>query len=124
MSNLIAQTPYNIGGPLRGIGNYGLEGLSAGQSPSLFSQILTAIVGLMTLIAGIWFIFLLLAGGIAWIGSGGDKGKLAQARTQMFTGVIGLAIVVAALFIAEIIGGLIGFGNILNPVTYINNLSP
>lgn len=124
MLNLIAQNQYPIGGPLKGIGNYGLETLPALQSPSLFSQILTAIVGLMTLIAGIWFIFLLLAGGIAWIGSGGDKGKLAQARTQMFTGVIGLAIVVAALFIAEIIGGLIGLGNILNPVTYINNLAP
>ena len=124
MQDFIAQVETTIGPPLRGIGNYGLEGLSAGQSPSLFSQILTAIVGLMTLIAGIWFIFLLLAGGIAWIGSGGDKGKLAQARTQMFTGVIGLAIVVAALFIAEIIGGLIGLGNILNPVTYISNLSP
>ena len=124
MKNLLAQNPVNIGGRFEGIGPYGLQFNQPSASPNLFSQILTAIIGLMTLIAGIWFMFLLLAGGIAWIGSGGDKGKLAQARSQMVTGVIGLTIVVAALFITEIIGGLVGLGDILNPVTYINMISP
>ena len=124
MNNLLTQVQHNLGGPFQGIGSYGLEGQNANRSPFLFSQILTAIIGLLTLVAGIWFIFLLISGGIAWIGSGGDKGKLAQARSQMFTGVIGLAIVVAALFIVEIIGGLIGFPDILNPVSFINSISP
>jgi hypothetical protein len=121
MQKYLAQVNHPFGSPLQGIGPYGVGGTG---SPTLFSQILTAMVGLLTLVAGIWFIFLLLAGGIAWIGSGGDKGKLAQARTQMFTGVIGLAIVVAALFITEIIGGLIGFNEILNPVNFLNSISP
>jgi hypothetical protein len=124
MQNLLAQNEHPLGNPLKGIGTYGLQGTNATQSPTLFSRILTNIIGLLTLVAGIWFLFLLLAGGIAWLSSGGDKGKLAQARTQIFTGIIGLAIVVAALFITEIIGGILGFGDILNPVSFINSISP
>jgi hypothetical protein len=56
--------------------------------------------------------------------SGGDKGKLAEARSRMITGVVGLTIVVAALFIAEILGSLVGLGDILNPTSYINRISP
>jgi hypothetical protein len=122
--NLLAQIEYPIGNSFSGKGIYGLEGQSAGNSPALLSNILTSIVGLLTLVAGIWFMFLLITGGIAWIGSGGDKGKLAEARSRMITGVIGLTIIVAALFIAEIIGGLIGLGDILNPTNYINAISP
>jgi hypothetical protein len=122
--DLLSQVSHPIGNALRGIGAYGLEGQQSNKSPTLFSTILTNIVGLMTLIAGIWFMFLLITGGIAWIGSGGDKGKLAEARTRMVTGVVGLTIVVAALFIAEILGNLVGLGDILNPVNYINRISP
>ena len=122
--NLLAQNEYPIGNSFRGKGIYGLEGQSAANSPALLSTIITNIIGLLTLIAGIWFMFLLITGGIAWIGSGGDKGKLAEARSRMITGVVGLTIIVAALFIAEIIGDLIGIGDILNPTNYINYISP
>jgi hypothetical protein len=122
--NLLSQVQYNIGNSLKGIGAYGLEGQNPSNSPALFSGILTNIVGLITIVAGVWFMFLLLTGGIAWMGSGGDKGKLAEARARMITGVVGLTIVVAALFIAEVLGSLVGLGDILNPASYINRISP
>ena len=112
INKLIAQTSVPIGQPLEGIGPYGRGG---SDSPDLFTEVLTRIIGILTIIAGIWFIFLLLSGGIEWMSSGGDKGKLASARSKMFSGAIGLAIVVAALFIAEIFGGLVGMTDILNP---------
>lgn len=119
MKNFIAQNPQNIGGPITGIGNYGT---SANWQVN-FSRILTVIVGLLTVIAGIYFIFLLISGGIAWMASGGDKGKLAAARSTMVSGAIGLAIVVAALFIAEILGGLLNI-NILDPSSILDTLGP
>jgi len=110
MHNQIAQVGHNIGEPLNG---QGFLGTTTGAVDNLV-RILTVVVGLMTIIAGIWFIFLLIIGGISWIASGGDKGKLASARSQMLSGAIGLTIVVAALFLAQVVGGLIGLGNILD----------
>ncbi|OGM14924.1 hypothetical protein A3A76_02230 [Candidatus Woesebacteria bacterium RIFCSPLOWO2_01_FULL_39_23] len=124
MEKIIAQVQVTIGPRLNGVGTYGLEGQASSNSPALFSSILTAIVGILTLVAGIWFMFLLISGGIAWMGSGGDKGKLAEARSRMVSGVVGLTIVVAALFLAEILGILVGFEDILNPSNYINTIAP
>ena len=118
MKEILAQVQQNIGGTVTGIGPYGDPGGWQGK----ISNIITAIIGLLTLIAGIWFIFLLISGGIEWMASGGDKGKLAGARSKMFSGAVGLTIVVAALFIAEIFGGLIGLSNILDPVGEIMSL--
>jgi Type IV secretion system pilin len=120
MNKLLAQTEVPITGPINGIGPYGNSGNAFNQ----LTTILTVIIGLLTLIAGIWFIILLITGGIAWMSSGGDKGKLADARSRMMSGAIGLTIVVAALFLAEIFGGLIGFPDILNPAGLLNSISP
>jgi hypothetical protein len=120
MKDLLTQNPQNIGPPLTGIGTYGNPSGWQGK----FSDILTKTIGILTIVAGVYFIFLLIAGGIAWMASGGDKGKLAAARSTMFSGAIGLAIVVAALFIAEIFGGLIDLPNILNPSYVLNSLAP
>ena len=120
LNDLIAQRPVNVGVPISGEGPFGT---SANASQN-FTRILTIVIGVLTLVAGIWFIFLLLTGGIEWMGSGGDKGKLASARQKMFSGAIGLTIVVSALFIAQIFGGLIGLPNILDPAGEIGRLMP
>ncbi len=121
MNRILSQASETIGPPLQGIGTYGTGGAS---SPSNFTRILTVVIGIMTLVAGIWFIFLLISGGIAWMSSGGDKGKLAAARSSMVSGAIGLTIVVIALFLTEIFGGMIGLDSILDPAGMILNISP
>lgn len=121
MEKYLAQTQQDVGVPITGLGNYGYAGST---SASRFTSGLTAVVGIITLIAGLYFVFLLIAGGIEWMSSGGDKGKLATARSRMFSGAIGLAIVVAAIFIAEILGGLVGLPNILDPAGTLINLAP
>lgn len=121
MLKYIVQNEVPIGQPFQGIGSYGVGG---GGSASRFTGIITKVIGILTLVAGIWFIFLLISGGIQWMSSGGDKGKLAAARSSMVSGGIGLAIVIAALFIAEIFGGILGLPDILNPAGLIVNLGP
>jgi hypothetical protein len=119
MNNLLSQTEQNIGN-ITGIGPYGTSGNAFNQ----LAAVLTMIIGLLTLIAGVWFVFLLITGGIAWMSSGGNADKLANARSRMLSGAIGLAFVVAALFLAEIFGGLIGFPDILNINALLESISP
>lgn len=120
MNNLLAQSQINIGQ----ISGLGPLGVNPSDAPNKFNQILTLLIGILTLIAGVWFFFLLITGGIAWMAAGGDQRKLSEARSRITTGLIGLVIVVAAIFIIQIIGNLLGFGDILNPASYIDLLVP
>jgi hypothetical protein len=121
MEKLLSQVPRAVGGPFSGIGPIGVGGAGAGGT---FANVLSAIIGFLTLMAGLYFIFLLISGGLAWMSAGGDKGKLASARGTIFSGVIGLAIVVAAIFIVQLIGGLIGLTDVLDPVGALLRLGP
>lgn len=114
MKNLIAQG-INIG-PLRGKGPLGLEGAGdAGGAGGLFTKALSTIIGVMTVVAFIWFTFMVLIGAIRIIVSGGDKAQLEAARKQITTGIIGVIVVIAAIFIAQLVGTLLGVPDILNP---------
>ncbi len=68
----------------------------------------------MTIIAIIWFIFVLITGAISMIGAGGDKAQVENARKRITTGLIGLVVVVIAIFLVDLIGNLLGIENILN----------
>jgi hypothetical protein len=76
----------------------------------------------MTIIAAIWFTFNLITGAISIITSGGDKVKVTEARSRITMGLVGLVIIIAAMFIIELIGTLIGFDLVLNPAGFIRNL--
>ena len=111
---LLAQAEKEIGDPLRGIGPLGLEDLSASQAPSIFNKFISGIIGLMTIIAIIWFVILMIMGAIGIISSGGDKASLETARKRITTGIIGFIMVVAAIFVVQLIGRLIGIPDLLD----------
>ncbi len=112
-------------GPIRGFGNLGLEGQTTGEiAGSRFSGFLSGAIGLMTVIAAIWFIFNFISGAIAIISAGGDKGKIESARSRITTGIVGIVVVIASLFIIQLLGSLIGLGDIiLNPAAIIERIS-
>jgi hypothetical protein len=60
------------------------------------------------MIAEIAFFFMFVIGGIKWITSGGDKGKVQGAQSQITAGLIGLVIVFAAWAILGIIENFFG----------------
>jgi len=64
-------------------------------------------------VGGVIFFFLLLFGGIRLMLAGGDEKAAESARRSLTTGFIGLMIVVAAFFIAGLIGRILGV-DILN----------
>jgi len=114
---LIAQNPQPLGGVFSGIGALGGPKGQEG-AVNLFQKVISTTIGVMTVVAGIWFIFILFTGAFAVINSGGDEGKLKAARGRITTGIIGLAVVIGGVFLVSLVGGLFGL-SILNPAEFI-----
>lgn len=104
-------------GEIRGRGPLGLENdpgqVNTRDSVGLLISVLTMVVGILTVVASIWFLFKLITGGIAILSSGGDKGKLANARSDITMGIVGLLVVILATIFIDFIGSLFGL-DILN----------
>jgi hypothetical protein len=103
MVNKIA-VQYNFGEPLRGYNNIGLEGQPGSGSLVFIVLVLSSIIGFITIVAGLVFIYLVITGAIIYITAGGDKGKAEQARSRITTGLVGLTIVIAAVFLIDLLG--------------------
>lgn len=86
-----------------------------GQSGDSFNDIISKIIGVLTIIAGIYFFFILIFGAITWISAGDDKGKIEGAKKNISNGLVGIALTVSALFIIQIVGTIFGFEGILDP---------
>lgn len=120
MKNLITDISIfgNGNDQFQGIGPLGKTGANA---PIQFQGAISKIIGVMTVVAFIWFTFQVIIGAIRIVASGGDKGAVESARKQITTGIIGVVIVVAAIFIVSLLGTILGLNNILNPVCIITN---
>ncbi len=108
-------------GKLEGFGPLGLFEQEAWTAPIVFATVISVTIGLMTIIAFIYFLFLLMIGGIGVMTAGGDKAKVAEARGKITSGLIGLVIVISAIFIFRLIVYIIGV-DIFNLAEVINNL--
>lgn len=73
---------------------------------SFVSKSVSAII----LVAGLATFMYMVYGGIQWIMSGGDKGKLEEARNKITNGIIGLAIVASAWAVYLLIDYFFGIG--------------
>lgn len=80
--------------------------------------LISALVGVLLIIAALMAFFFLILGGIQWITSGGDKAGMEAARNKITHAVVGLVIVGAAWAImiliqnflgVQIIGGTLSF---------------
>jgi hypothetical protein len=68
-----------------------------GKEPvALFAQVFGAVIGFLLIMASLWAFIQLILGGFNWISSGGDKGKLEEARHRIQNAVLGLLITFAA----------------------------
>lgn len=85
------------------------------------NKVISTIIGVMTAVAAIWFIFQFIIAGYQWIQSGGEKNNIEQARDKITNSLIGLIIVVSAWIIIGVIGKILGL-NILNPGEILINL--
>ncbi len=118
MINFLAQRPIPVGN-LRGIGNLGLQTGAPSKASDLFNTFISSAIGLLTIVAAIWFTFIFITGAYGIMSSGGEKGAYENAQKKISTGLTGLIVVIAATFIIDLVGWLLGFDLILNPANLL-----
>lgn len=85
-----------------------------------FGLLLTNIVRLITIAAGLWSFVNLLIGGFTYITANAEAEKLVMAWAKIWQSLIGLIIIVGAFALTGIISQLLfgSYTTILNPVIY------
>src|SRR5688572_15356673 len=81
------------------------------------------IIGLLTVLGGLFFVFFFVLAAFQWITAGGDSGKIEKARGQMTQGILGLVVLVASYGIIGLIGSIVGI-RLLSPAQTLNDLRP
>ena len=119
MKNLIAQVEVPVPGNFSGLGSIGQPGATPATT---LAQVISTTIGLLTVIAALFFMFILITGAIGIISSGGDKGAFEDARRKITTGAIGLVVAIAAMFIMDIIATILGIQGILNLQGVVQNI--
>lgn len=91
--------------------NFGkLCGVGAGGIGGLISNIITILFIVAVLLA----IAFLVYGGIKWITSGGDKGKVEAARGTIVAALVGLVLVFLSYFVINLVAQFFGLGGLNN----------
>ncbi len=117
MSKLLAQKSL---GTITTPGGY-QPGSDLASSTSAVEKILSNILVVLTIVAGISFVLYFLLGGLNWITAGGDKGKIDKAKSMMTGGAIGMIVIAVSYAITWIVGKALGI-DILNPGTLLNSI--
>ena len=104
-------------GPITGVGRFQEDVSSPGSTAE---SLISTIVGVLTVVAGLAFLLYFVLGGLTWITAGGEKDKVQKAQKQMTDAAIGLIIVVVAYFIVGVVGTVLGL-DILNPAQLLNS---
>lgn len=123
MNKLLADIDLAPPGGFKGLGPLGLEGRSAFEGDILFGKVISTTVGVMSIVAIIWFIFLLITGAIGIMTAGDDKQAMTGAKKRISSGLIGLVIVIASLFVIKLLGMIFGIQDILNPASLIDQIT-
>jgi hypothetical protein len=124
-----AGTPLGgtIGGNGEGLGPFAgktQSGTAGGvQALQQVTQVVSSVLGVMTITAGIWFLFNIVVAGIQYISAGGDKHNLEDAQKRITNALIGIVIVAASWSILALVGRFLGIDTVIsNPGTLMSQL--
>lgn len=123
-NNTLAQVPSPLGpvGTGKGFGPFSADFPGLLTNPlKAISQTVSLVIGVITLAAGIYFIFQFFIGGFEWLQGSGDKARLQKAQDRLTHAVIGLLIVAAAFGVTALIGSILGLDILLKDSKCIIN---
>ena len=106
-------------GGITGVGQF----QTGTSDTSIVGKLISSLVTTVTVVGGLAFVVYFFIGALKWITAGGDKGKVAEAQSQMTQGAIGLIALVASYFVVGIVGAVLGL-DIFNPITTLQKTSP
>ena len=121
-NNFLAQKGTPIGelhGPGPAVPTDPENGAALGES---MAHLISVVIGLFTLAAGLWFLLQLILGGYNYMSAGGNKEKAQVASQKITQALIGLVIVVLAIFIINLLGYILNI-DFLNVGEVIQNLT-
>lgn len=122
--NKLAQGSIDLfTGEYKGFGLFGLETQASSQGGYLLGIFVSRAIGIITVVAIIWFVFILITGAIGMIGAGGDKGAMEGARKKVTSGLIGLIVLISGIFVAQFVGAFLGIKDFLNPAILIDTIT-
>ena len=112
---------YSIFGDIQNpLGNTFAEACGYSSIESGLGLLITNLIRLVTIGAGIWFLVNLLTAGVMYIGSNGEAEKITMAWGKIWQSLIGLLIIVSSLVLTAIISKVFfgEYSTILNPIIY------
>lgn len=112
----------------RGFGTLGLDQVTssdpntvASEGIRIFAVVLSSAVGIITFIGILWFVFNTTLGAVGLITGAGDKNKIAESRSKIIMGLVGLVVTISAIFLIQLFGILMGI-NVLDIKGIIESL--
>jgi hypothetical protein len=118
---LLAQANFGTGLQPNSAITGGLADIDTTAPLTATETLISNILGTLTTLGALVFIFMFFYGAFRWITGGDDAGKIQKARDQMVQAALGLIIMVAAYAIVGLVGSVIGF-DILNPAGQIRTI--
>jgi len=113
-SKLLA-VKYTLTGP----GKVPASGVDA---TTMLEKLISQIIGILTIVAVIFFVVQIIFAGYGFISSEGDQKKMEDNRHKLTNGVMGLFIVIIAVGIGTLISKLFGLSNPLDLNAMFTNM--
>ena len=116
---LLSQLPLP---PISGFSG-GLFRTDGGAPDTRLTQVISNIVGVLTIFGGLAFLVWFVVGALTWASSGGNPEQMNKAKSQMSTAVAGLFVLILATSVVWILGKITGL-DIINLDTLIKSVIP
>ena len=111
-------------GGFEGLGPLGLVNIPAGDAPRVFATVIGNVIGLMTVIGALWFLFQVIIAGYSWLSAGNDKQKLAEAQGKLSSAVVGFGVVALAIVVVRVVATFLNIDIVLDPINAVRILTP
>lgn len=111
-------------GEFKPIGNSVIN--QGSNTPAVLTNLelfISQLLGLLTVVASIFFIINMMLAAVNWVTAGGDSGKIQKARDAMIQNTIGLIIVVGSYAVIGLIGSIVGL-QLLRPAEVLQTIVP
>jgi len=125
LAQIIIKKPLGIIGEGEGFGLWA-DFAKAGQPEKpgvILANIISMVIGIMTIGAGIWFLFQTIIAGYGYMSAGGDRERIQTAGRKLTNALIGIAVVVAAYGLLALLSSFMGI-KFLDIGSAINLLTP
>lgn len=94
----------------------------SGDGVTSLENIISQVIGILSIVAVLWFVIQVILAGYAFLSSQGDPKKTESARTRLTESVLGLTIVIIAIGLGSLIATLAGLTSPLDLNQLFSNM--